>query len=99
MEPIELADKVLEPQVRETGSLEQYITDARQMRPEFTQAREGVKAFEKLVDATKADYYPVIFFGVFGSVADATNRDRIRNPLCMPQGYRHSTGAGRAVEI
>ena len=52
MEPIELADKVLDPQVRETGSLEQYITDARQMRPEFTQAREGVKAFEKLVDAT-----------------------------------------------
>jgi outer membrane protein TolC len=81
MEPIELADKVLEPQVRETGSLEQYITDARQMRPEFTQAREGVKAFEKLVDATKADYYPVVFFGVFGSVADATNRDRIRNPF------------------
>ena len=80
MEPIELADKVLDPQVRETGSLEQYITDARQMRPEFTQAREGVKAFEKLVDATKADY-PVIFFGVFGSVADATNRDRIRNPF------------------
>ena len=51
------------------------------MRPEFTQAREGVKAFEKLVDATKADYYPVIFFGVFGSVADATNRDRIKNPF------------------
>ena len=81
MEPIELADKVLEPQVRETGSLEQYLTDAHQMRPEFTQAREGVKAFEKLVDATKADYYPVIFFGVFGSVAEATNRDRIRNPF------------------
>src|SRR2546425_2872362 len=80
-EPIELADKGLDPQVRETGSLEQYITDARQMRPEFTQAREGVKAFEKLVDATKADYYPVVFFGVFGSVADATNRDRIRNPF------------------
>jgi outer membrane protein TolC len=80
-EPIELTDKVLEPRVLETGSLEQYLTDARQMRPEFTQAREGVKAYEKLVDATKADYYPVIFFGIFGSVADATNRDRIRNPF------------------
>jgi outer membrane protein len=81
MEPIELADKVLEPQVRETGSLEQYLADANQMRPEFTQAREGVKAYEKLVDAAKADYYPVLFFGVFGSAAGATNRDRITNPF------------------
>ena len=81
MEPIELADKVLEPQVREHGSLEQYLADANQMRPEFTQAREGVKAYEKLVDAAKADYYPVLFFGVFGSAAGATNRDRITNPF------------------
>jgi outer membrane protein len=80
-EPIELTDKVLEPRVLETGSLEQYLTDARQMRPEFTQAREGMKAYEKLVDATKADYYPVIFFGVFGNVAEATNRDRFGNPF------------------
>ena len=68
-ESIELADTSLEPQVRETGSLEQYLTDAHQLRPEFTQAREGVKAYEKLVDATKADYYPVIFFGVIGTLA------------------------------
>ena len=80
-EPIELADKALEPQVRETGSLEQYLTDAHQLRPEFTQAREGVKAYEKLVDATKADYYPVIFFGVVGTLAEASNRDRIKNPF------------------
>ena len=80
-EPIELAEKVLEPQVRDTGSLEQYLTDARQMRPEFTQAREGVKAYEKLVDATKADYYPVVFFGVFGSAAQASNRDHFGNPF------------------
>lgn len=80
-EPIALADKGLEPRVRDLGSLEQYITDARQMRPEFTQAREGVKAYEKLVDAARADYYPVIFFGVFGTVADATNRDRFGNPF------------------
>src|SRR5262245_59586110 len=80
-ESIELADKALDPQVRETASLEQYLADARQFRPEFTQAREGVKAYEKLVDATKADYYPVIFFGVFGAVAEATNRDRFGNPF------------------
>jgi outer membrane protein len=80
-QPIELTDKGLEPRVYDTAALEQYVTDARQMRPEFTQAREGVKAYEKLVDAAKADYYPVLFFGVFGSVAEATNRDRIKNPF------------------
>lgn len=80
-QPIELADKALEPQVREVGDVEAYLVDARQLRPEMTQAREGVKAFEKLVDAAKADYYPVVFFGVFGSIAKATNRDRVENPF------------------
>jgi outer membrane protein TolC len=80
-QPIELVDKSLEPSERELGPLEQYVSDAQQLRPEFTQAREGVKAFEKLVDAAKADYYPVIFFGVFGSLAEATNRDRVKNPF------------------
>src|SRR5262252_2400230 len=80
-QPIELADKALEPRAYDTASLQQYVTDAQQMRPEFTQAREGVKAYEKLVEAAKADYYPVLFFGIFGSVAEATNRDRVKNPF------------------
>jgi len=80
-QPLELADKTLEPRAYDAASLERYVTDAQQLRPEFTQAHEGVKAYEKLVDAAKADYYPVLFFGVFGSVADATNRDRVKNPF------------------
>lgn len=80
-QPIELAEAVLEPRVHDALALEQYVADARHMRPEFTQAREGVKAYEKLVDAARADYYPVLFLGVFGSVAEATNRDRVRNPF------------------
>lgn len=79
--PLKLADSALEPRVRETQAVEQYINDARQLRPEFIQASEGVKALEKLVDAAKADYYPVLFFGVFGSLAEATNRDQVRNPF------------------
>jgi outer membrane protein TolC len=96
-EPIELADKGLEPQVRNTGSLEQYLTDAHQMRPEFTQAHEGVKAYEKLVDAAKADYYPVIFFGVFGSPAGATNRDRLTNPFVIDRLY--NTGVAPVLGV
>jgi outer membrane protein TolC len=79
--PIALADTALEPLVRDTAPLQQYIDEARHLRPEFTQAREGIKAFEALVKATKADYYPVLFFGVFGSLAEASNRDRFTNPF------------------
>src|SRR4030095_16814360 len=63
--PITLADTSLEPLVRDTAPLQQYLDEAQRLRPEFIQAREGVKAFEALVNAAKADYYPVFFFGVF----------------------------------
>jgi outer membrane protein TolC len=79
--PITLADTALEPLEREVAPLEQYLAEARHLRPEFTQAREGVKAFEALVHAAKADYYPVFFFGVFGSLAESTNRNTLSNPF------------------
>jgi outer membrane protein TolC len=79
--PIALAVTALEPLEREVAPVEQYITAARQLRPEFTQAREGVKAMEALVNAAKADYYPVFFFGVFGAFAEATNRSTFTNPF------------------
>ncbi len=79
--PLTLADTVLEPRFRDLAEVEGYLQEARQLRPEFTQAREGVKAYEKLVQAAQADYYPVLFVGVFGSVAESTNRDGFRNPF------------------
>jgi outer membrane protein TolC len=79
--PITLADTSLKPVVREVSPLTQYVSDARHLRPEFAQAREGVKAFEALVQAAKADYYPVFFLGVFGSLAEATNRETFNNPF------------------
>jgi outer membrane protein len=79
--PITLADQSLEPLVQDTAPLQQYLDESRHLRPEFTQAREGMKAFEALVRAAKADYYPVFFFGVFGSLAEATNRDIFSNPF------------------
>lgn len=79
--PLQLADTSLQPLIRETDSEIAYVNDARQLRPEFTQAREGVQAYEALVQAAKADYYPVIFFGIFGSLAEATNRSTVHNPF------------------
>jgi outer membrane protein len=78
LEPTQTA---LNPDQRKVAPLEAYLADAHQLRPEFTQAHEGVKAFEALVQAAKADYYPVFFVGVVGSLAEATNRDRFTNPF------------------
>jgi outer membrane protein TolC len=79
--PLELADKGLEPRLRDLSAIERYLEEARQLRPEFTQAREGVKAYEKLLQAAQADYYPVLFVGIFGSLGESTNRDNFRNPF------------------
>ena len=78
---VEPAQIKLTPDDRQVEPLDAYLADARHLRPEFTQAREGVKAFEALVQAAKADYYPVFFVGVLGSLAEATNRDRFTNPF------------------
>ena len=82
---VEPSAKKLQPDKRDIAPLDAYLTDARQLRPEFTQAREGVKAFEALVNAAKADYYPVFFAGVVGSLAEATNRDRFTNPFVFDE--------------
>ncbi|MGQ4807361.1 hypothetical protein NKDENANG_00709 [Candidatus Entotheonellaceae bacterium PAL068K] len=79
--PIRLADTRLKTLERDVAPLAQYVSDARQLRPEFTQAREGVKAFQALVKAAKADYYPVLFVGVFGQLAESSNRDKVTNPF------------------
>jgi outer membrane protein TolC len=78
---LEPTESSLTPDQRDVDSLEAYLADAHQLRPEFTQAREGVKAYEALVQAAKADYYPAFFVGVVGSLAEATNRDRFTNPF------------------
>lgn len=78
---LELAATALRPVERDMEVLENYVRDSRQLRPEFVQAREGVKAFEALVSAAKADYYPLFFVGLVGSIAEATNRDYFTNPF------------------
>lgn len=79
--PIQLADTRLQPLKRQAPPLDESLSDAQRLRPEFVQAREGVKAFEQLLAAAEADYYPLVFVGLFGSLAEATNRSRLNNPF------------------
>ena len=79
--PIQLADSRLQPLEREAPPLDESLSDAMRLRPEFVQAREGIQAFERLLAAAKADYYPLFFVGLFGNLAEATNRSRLSNPF------------------
>ena len=79
--PIQLADSRLQPLEREAPPLDESLSDAMRLRPEFVQAREGIQAFERLLAAAKADYYPLFFVGLFGNLAEATNRNRLSNPF------------------
>ena len=78
---IQLADTRLQPLERQTPPLAESLSDAQRLRPEFVQAREGIKAFERLLAAAEADYYPLFFVGLYGSLAEATNRSRLSNPF------------------
>lgn len=59
---------------------DELISKAFILRPEMIQIKEGLKAKQALIDVEKSNLYPQIFFLVKGSLAGATNRDRIHNP-------------------
>ncbi|MFQ5882825.1 MAG: TolC family protein [Candidatus Methylomirabilales bacterium] len=77
----ELVDKNLTPTDVALRRLEDYERTADEIRPEFVQLREGIKAREALVEAAAADRYPVFFAAALADVAGATNRDRSRVPI------------------
>ena len=79
--PIQLADTRLQPLARQAPTIDESLSDAQRLRPEFVQARQGIQAFERLLAAAEADYYPMLFVGLFGSLAEATNRSRLSNPF------------------
>lgn len=78
---LELADKKLTPAKTDHKSLEAYLRTAVELRPEFVQVREGIKAREALAEARTADLYPTFFAALFGDFAGATNRDHSRVPI------------------
>lgn len=57
--------------------LDHYVRLALELRPEFTQLKEGLRARQLLVDAARADRYPSFFLMVMGALAGAPGRDRI----------------------
>jgi outer membrane protein len=62
------------------GTLDQQIRTALELRPEFTQLKEGLVARKLLVDAARADQYPSFFAAVMGALAGAPGRQTSRDP-------------------
>ncbi len=62
------------------SSLDSYIRQALDLRPEFTQLKQGLVARQLLVDAARADQYPSLFFAVMGALAGAPGRQTTRDP-------------------
>ncbi|MEN2995215.1 MAG: TolC family protein [Thermodesulfovibrio sp.] len=71
-EPLRYEDIYIKP--------DELIAKAFVLRPEMVQIKEGLKAKQALIDVEKSSLYPQIFLLVRGSLARATNRDRIHNP-------------------
>ena len=86
-----LADKHLTPVQLKIKSVTDYQRIANEIRPEFVQIREGIKARQALVDAAVADLYPVFFAAVLADVAGATNRDQSNHPL-ITDPLQHAFG-------
>jgi outer membrane protein TolC len=87
---VEPADAKLSADLRPVGPVDEFVREARDRRPEFIQLREGIKAKEALAEAERAKYWPMVFFGIQGSVAGATNRDGIRNNAYVDDPLSHA---------
>jgi outer membrane protein len=73
------------------AGLDYYIKEALDLRPEFTQLKQGLVARQLLVDAAKADRYPSLFFAVVGQLAGAPGRKWLPDPYV--NDYFNDNGA------
>jgi outer membrane protein len=74
------------------GGLDYYVRQAVELRPEFTQLKEGLVARQLLVDAARADRYPSFFLAVVGQLAGA-GPGRKYNPDPYVIDYFNDNGA------
>jgi outer membrane protein TolC len=88
----DVADSSLGPEAKIPEDVKLYIKNSLELRPEVIQLHEGLKAKNALVNAEKSNFYPQFFAGLKGSVAGATNRDRVTNPFIYDY-FNHTYGA------
>jgi outer membrane protein len=96
---LDIADKKLIYQDAPLEPLDSYFARARQLRPEFSQAREGVLARKELIDSAYADLFPQIFLGGYYSAAAASNRSWVKNPFVYDPLYHQWGGIFLGLKV
>lgn len=84
----DIVDDILTPEEKMPDSIQFYLSNAMQARPEIIQLHEGLKAHQSLLEVERSNYYPHLFLGLKASLAGATNRDKIKNPYISDQFNR-----------
>ena len=79
-EPIEVAERRLEPLPVPDQSLEDLQALALKLRPEMQQLKAGLKARRSLVAAKQAEKMPNVYAGIAGMAAYSPGRERLDNP-------------------
>ncbi len=77
---INVADTSLGMEARKPEGLQELMAASSLYRAEMAQLKEGLKARQSLVEAEKSGQYPMLFAGIKGVLAGATNRDHVKNP-------------------
>ncbi|MEW6161734.1 MAG: TolC family protein [Nitrospirota bacterium] len=77
----DIAEASLSPEDKMPEDIKNYLKNATELRPEFIQLKEGLNAKKALLDTEKSNFYPQLFIGLSGSIADASNRNRVENPF------------------
>lgn len=91
----DIADTQLRKEEGELAPLEVYVEKAFSGRPEWAMLRNGIKALKLLVEAERADRYPLIFLAGEAAYDNASVRKDQKNPW-LNDPYNGFTG-GLAV--
>lgn len=76
----DITDTQLRKEAGELAPVETYIVRAFDTRPEWSMLQNGIKARELLVDAEKADHYPLIFLAGEAAYDNSSVRKDQKNP-------------------
>ncbi len=76
----DIADTQLRKEAGELAPAETYVAQAFDNRPEWSMLQNGIKARELLIDAEKADQYPLIFLAGEAAYDNSSVRKDQKNP-------------------
>jgi outer membrane protein len=88
----EAADEMLTPVTLDLRKVEEYLRQAKELRPEFAQLKAGIKAREALVEAAVADLYPTLYAAAIADVAESSNRDLSNVPIITDPLQHYQAG-------